>query len=130
MGNRGMNGKFKRLAGMLHAAQNMVLPALLVAGLCLGMTGKTAPAANAAALRQVGCTLSIMGGEVAVMAPGEDWEAGTDGDTLYTGTLIKTASVTTAMLTFFDGSVLQLDPKPNWKLLSLTRRMKAAPLSN
>ncbi|MFC2041161.1 FecR domain-containing protein, partial [Chloroflexota bacterium] len=57
------------------------------------------------------CTLSILSGDVEVQNPGADiWQQGTDGMALTVGTRVKTASHTHALLTFFEGSTIKLEP--------------------
>jgi len=58
-----------------------------------------------------GCTLSIINGTVEIQAPAVgDKLQGTDGMTLNVGTRVKTALDSTALLTFFDGSTLIVEP--------------------
>jgi len=57
------------------------------------------------------CTLSILNGSAEVQGPDSDnWEQGTDGMTLIAGTTIRTPLDSHALLTFFEGSTLKLDP--------------------
>jgi hypothetical protein len=57
------------------------------------------------------CTLSILSGTVEIQSPGEDRsQQGTDGETLVVGTRIRTAPDSHALLTFFEGSTIKLDP--------------------
>ena len=58
-----------------------------------------------------GATLSILSGSVEVQVPASQGLArGSDGMTLDIGTRIKTAADSHALLTFFDGSTLKLEP--------------------
>jgi hypothetical protein len=57
-----------------------------------------------------GCTLSILSGSVEVQVPERDGKQGADGMTLDIGTRVRTASDASALLTFFDGSTLKLEP--------------------
>ena len=57
-----------------------------------------------------GCTLSILSGSVEVQAPEGNGKQGADGMTLDIGTRVRTASDASALLTFFDGSTLKLEP--------------------
>ncbi len=57
------------------------------------------------------CTLSIFSGNVSVQNPGKNDEyKGLDGMTLSVGTKIKTAPNSYALLTFFEGSTIKLEP--------------------
>jgi len=57
-----------------------------------------------------GCTLSIFSGSVEVQVPEGNGKQGADGMTLDIGTRVRTASDASALLTFFDGSTLKLEP--------------------
>jgi len=57
-----------------------------------------------------GCTLSIISGTVDIQAPTSDSQPGINGMTLDVGTRIQTGQDATALLTFFDGSTLKLEP--------------------
>jgi hypothetical protein len=57
-----------------------------------------------------GCTLSILSGSVEVQVPERNGKQGADGMTLDIGTRVRTASDASALLTFFDGSTLKLEP--------------------
>jgi hypothetical protein len=54
-----------------------------------------------------GCTLSIISGNVEISGQASN-QAGTDGMTLNAGTRIKTMPDSSALLTFFDGSTVEL----------------------
>ncbi len=56
------------------------------------------------------CTLSILGGNVEINGPGAASQTGADGMTLQAGTHVKTSTDARAILTFFDGSTLTLEP--------------------
>ncbi|MBE0481377.1 MAG: FecR domain-containing protein [Dehalococcoidia bacterium] len=57
------------------------------------------------------CALSILGGEVEVrQADGEVWEEAEDGTWLRPGSGIRTAGDSHALVTFFDGSTISLEP--------------------
>ncbi len=56
-------------------------------------------------------TVSILSGSVEVWNPGTDsWQQGSDGMTLSVGTRVKTAPDAYALLTFFEGSTIKLEP--------------------
>jgi len=57
------------------------------------------------------CTLSVIAGEVEVQMPSSDiWQDGTDGVVLAAGSRVRTASQSQAMITFFEGSTIMLEP--------------------
>ena len=57
------------------------------------------------------CTLSILSGSVEIQKPGSgSGQPGNDGMILNVGTRVKTASDSHALLTFFEGSTIKLDP--------------------
>ena len=57
------------------------------------------------------CTLSTLGGTVEIQEAGSDsWQPGSDGMTMAIDTNIKTAQDAHAVLTFFDGSTIKLEP--------------------
>jgi len=57
------------------------------------------------------CTLSLLSGDVEYMVPGTaSWEAATDGMTLEAGSRVKTDADSKAVLTFFEGSTIELEP--------------------
>jgi hypothetical protein len=55
-----------------------------------------------------GCTLSIISGTVEISGQAAGSQSGTDGMTLDVGTRVKTAPDSSALLTFFDGSTVEL----------------------
>jgi hypothetical protein len=74
-----------------------------------------------------GCTLSIINGTVEIQAPAVgDKLQGTDGMTLNVGTRVKTAPDSTALLTFFDGSTLILEPGTEIEIQQLQSNDKKA----
>ncbi|MCJ7522043.1 MAG: FecR domain-containing protein [Dehalococcoidia bacterium] len=57
------------------------------------------------------CTLSVLGGEVEVSGPGSDtWRLAADGAIVEAGFRVKTAADSYAVLTFFEGSTVKLEP--------------------
>ncbi|OGO23548.1 MAG: hypothetical protein A2144_11150 [Chloroflexi bacterium RBG_16_50_9] len=57
------------------------------------------------------CTLSILSGDVAIQTPNAGaMQRGDDGMTLSVGTRIKTEPGSHALITFFDGSTIKLQP--------------------
>jgi hypothetical protein len=56
-------------------------------------------------------TLSILSGNVQIQSPGSDvWQEANDGITLQASTRVRTMPNSYAMLTFFEGSSLKLEP--------------------
>lgn len=55
-------------------------------------------------------TLEVLDGVVAVSHDGNTFAMGKDGDTLQQGDVIRTGEGAHAVLTFFDGSVIELEP--------------------
>ncbi|GAH05551.1 unnamed protein product, partial [marine sediment metagenome] len=59
----------------------------------------------------VKCTLSILSGSTEFQSPESDtWQEGTDGTTLETGSQVRTAPDSHALLTFYEGSTIKLEP--------------------
>ncbi len=57
------------------------------------------------------CTFSVLSGRAQIQAPGSDqWQEATDGMVLAVGARVRTAPDSHAMLTFFEGSSLKLQP--------------------
>ena len=56
------------------------------------------------------CTLTIVNGSVSILVPGSsNWGPGSNGMTLSVGTRINTMPDSRAMITFYDGSTVELD---------------------
>jgi hypothetical protein len=85
---------------------------LHVSLLLLLALGAVAPPARAQPAAQAGTgTLSILGGQVQVQAPGaSSFAAASDGQTVGVGARIRTGADGRAVLTFFDGTTATLDP--------------------
>ncbi|MFC1946066.1 FecR domain-containing protein, partial [Chloroflexota bacterium] len=67
------------------------------------------------------CTLAIFDGTVYVIEPGEtDWELATDDIILATGAWVHTGTMSSAMLTFFDGSTITLDANTSLEVRQLS----------
>jgi hypothetical protein len=103
--NKAMNTK------MIKRFKRVTIPAILVLVLTIGFfTGTSQISASDHALTSK-CTLSILSGNVEIYAPRSNLsQKGTDGMTLDTGDRVKTLSDSSALLTFFDGSTLKLEP--------------------
>jgi len=60
------------------------------------------------------CTLSIFSGDVQIQRAGSDiWEEAGDGIILEAGILVRTSPESHALLTFFEGSSIKLEPDTN-----------------
>ncbi len=66
------------------------------------------------------CTFSVLSGSAQVQAPGSDtWQIAGDGMVLAAGTRVRTAPDSHAMLTFFEGSSLTLEPGTDVEIQSV-----------
>ena len=103
------------LIGRRLAAASVLAAVLLVIGLVAGpLVGQGTPALSAQ------CTLSILAGRVEWQGgTGSSWIEATSGQTLSEGQLIKTGAESEALLTFFDGSSLDLQPETEIEIESL-----------
>ncbi|MBN2186418.1 MAG: FecR domain-containing protein [Dehalococcoidia bacterium] len=94
----------RRVAIPLTAA----LIVIIIAGVLLrsGLDFIAPPPAMASS-----CTLSVLNGSVEFQKEGADsWQSGTDDMTLTMDTKVKTAGDAHAVLTFFEGSTIKLEP--------------------
>jgi hypothetical protein len=74
----------------------------------LGATGALVPAGQAAA--SGASTLTILSGSVLVRHAGGDFESAADGTVLVAGDTIKTGADARAVLTYFEGSTVEMEP--------------------
>jgi hypothetical protein len=103
-----INQLWQTIAGVKRVAIPVALGLILIIVSAVSAINFLSPSPTLAA----GCTLSIMGGTVEIQAPAvADKIQGTDGMTLNVGTRIKTTQDSNALLTFFDGSTLILEPE-------------------
>ena len=106
------------LAGMKRTVIPVTLAVLLVIGAAAG--GLHLMWAAPALASQ--CTLSVFGGSVEIQAPDEtSWQQGTDGMTLAVGDRIRTAANSSALLTFFEGSTIKLEPETDVQIQQVER---------
>ncbi|MFC1918109.1 FecR domain-containing protein, partial [Chloroflexota bacterium] len=97
----------RTLQPLRRIAVPVTLALLLVAGANLGMARFITPAPALAAQ----CTLSLLSGSAEVQSKDLGiWEIAGDGITLTAGTRIKTTADSHAVLTFFEGSTVKLEP--------------------
>jgi len=68
------------------------------------------------------CTVSVLSGGVQIQIPGsDDWQVAVDGMTLDAGSRVKTATDSHAVLTFFEGSSIKLEPGTDIEIQRLER---------
>jgi hypothetical protein len=67
-------------------------------------------AAVQAKIPTFGCTLHIHSGSVLVQPSGTEWLSGLEGQPVYPGWRVKTEEGSSAVLIFFEGSTLSLEP--------------------
>jgi len=64
-------------------------------------------------------TLTIIGGDVLVSSDGVSFQAATDGDAVRAGTTIRTSASGYAVITYFDGSTVSVDPATTLRIAVL-----------
>lgn len=79
-----------------------------VLAMVIGVTGVIAPGGGAAL--GASTTLTIIGGDVQVSRQGAPFAAATDGAVLAPGDIIRTAADARAVLTYFEGSTVSIEP--------------------
>ncbi|HEX6061242.1 MAG TPA: FecR domain-containing protein [Candidatus Limnocylindria bacterium] len=79
-----------------------------VIAIMLGVTGALVPAGQAAA--SGASTLTILAGSVWVRHAGGDFESAADGAVLIAGDTIMTGADARAVLTYFEGSTVEMEP--------------------
>ena len=98
------------ITGARKVAISLTVALLLVLGASILLPGVLNPISPPPAMASP-CTLSILGGRVEVeKVPSDGWQPGVDGMTLTTGTNVRTGGDAHAVLTFFDGSTIKLEP--------------------
>jgi hypothetical protein len=113
-----VDGLWQTIAGARRAAVPIAIALVLIFATAMGASHFISPSSTLAS----GCTLSILGGTVEIQAPAEDGiQQGTEGMTLDIGTRVKTAQDSYALLTFFDGSTLKLEPGTDIEIKQLER---------
>jgi len=107
---------WQRLVHTIAGAREVVIPVILTMLLILGssyflsgtLSFQPAPSALASS-----CTITFDAGTVHVQTAGSDiWEEATNGIILEAGTRVRTTLQSEALLTFFEGSTVRLDPVP------------------
>ena len=79
-----------------------------VLAMVIGVTGVIAPGGVAAL--GASTTLTIIGGDVQLSRQGAPFEAATDGAVLAPGDVIRTGADARAVLTYFEGSTVSIEP--------------------
>jgi hypothetical protein len=103
---------WQRIWHTIIGVKKVTIPVTLALLLLLGagLSGMPNSLFSSPALALEG-TLSILSGSVEIQKPGSDSsQPGADGMTLAVGTRVKTAPHSHALLTFFEGSTLKLEP--------------------
>src|SRR5438034_11624734 len=90
----------------------------LIAVLALVMTGAVALLFPTQALGS-SSTLEVLDGVVAVSHDGNTFVIGQDGEMVQQGDVIRTGEGAHAVLTFFDGSVIELEPDSEIRVATL-----------
>jgi hypothetical protein len=68
------------------------------------------------------CTFSLLSGAAAVQMPGSDrWQQANDGIVLQAGSKVTTAADSYALLTFFEGSTIKLQPNTEIEIQTLQK---------
>ena len=106
----------------IHLPKSRTARALLLLGLTAAfavvMTGAIALLFPTQALGS-SSTLEVLDGVVAVSHDGTSFAMGQDGDTVQEGDVIRTGERAHAVLTFFDGSVIELEPDSEIRVATL-----------
>jgi len=101
-----IHGLWQMMVGAKRIAIPLTLGLVIVLGTTIGASSIISPSATLAS----GCTLTILSGTVEVQSPEIENSQGVTGMTLDVGDRIITSPDSHALLTFFDGSTLKLDP--------------------
>ena len=105
---------YRRLVQSLTRPRGLVVPVtslllLAMAGSLLVIVGVGLPSPPSALASQ--CTVSVLSGSPQIQIPGSDtWEEAVDGMVLDVGSSVRTPEDSYAMLTFFEGSSIKLEP--------------------
>src|SRR3954453_12557576 len=87
----------------------VVTLALVVVAIVLGSTGVIAAVFPATAAAS-SSSLEILDGIVALSHDGQTFAQGHDGDLVEQGDVVRTGDASHAVLTFFDGSTIEVEP--------------------
>ncbi len=114
--------------GLLHALgkpRALIVPVTLLLLIAMGgslftIVSLALPAQPTALAAQ--CTVSVLSGGVQVQTPGADtWQEAVDGQILDAGSRVRTATGSYALLTFFEGSSIKLEPGTDVEIQQLER---------
>src|SRR4030042_1013905 len=117
-----MHQIWQTIAGVRKVALPVALGLILIIASVVSATNFISPSPAMAD----GCTLSVISGTVEIQAPAADIQPGIDGMTLDVGTRVKAAQDSTALLTFFDGSTLKMEPGTDIEIQQLESNNKQA----
>ena len=111
---------WQNLLGAFTGARRVAIPAMLALILMiaasLGAFNFLSPSPALASQ----CTLSIFSGDVEILKPGSNnWQDGADGMTLEAGARVRTSPSSHALLTFFEGSTVKLEPATDVEIKQL-----------
>lgn len=94
----------------MRASRLRVLAAALALGFVLAIVAGAAGLLGGSRAFAGGTTITIIGGEVAVRHGASDFVAAADGETLNAGDAIRTGADGRAILTYFEGSTVTVEP--------------------
>jgi hypothetical protein len=101
-------------------AKRLAIPVALAVIIAIGASVSASSWVSPSSALASRCTLSILSGNVEILIPGQEGsQSGADGMTLDVGTRIITAPDTEALITFFDGSTLNLEPQTDIEIQRL-----------
>jgi hypothetical protein len=115
---------FTRVRQWLHqyfiGAKRLAIPVALAVIIAIGASISAFSWMSPSSAMASVCTLSIYNGNVEILVPGQEGsQPGADGMTLDVGTRIITAPDTEALITFFDGSTLELESETDIEIQRL-----------
>ena len=112
-------GLWQNVMGTRKVAIPVAIVLLLALGASLYQLGAFSLLSPTPALASQ-CTLSMLSGSVEVQnSEADSWQPGTDGMILSAGTRMKTTADSHALLTFFEGSTIKLNPETDIEILQL-----------
>ena len=114
---------WQRLLQGITGAKKVTIPVtiILVLALVAGLSGALNFLSPPPALASQ-CTLSILSGNVEVQeSAAESWQKGTDGMILSVSARVKTTPSYHALLTFFEGTTIKLEPSTDVEIQQIER---------
>ncbi|MFH1651524.1 MAG: FecR domain-containing protein, partial [Chloroflexota bacterium] len=112
---------WQHLSLTIAPMQKVFIPVFLIFSLIIvGFLGMSQILSVPALAAQ--CTVSVLSGSIDVQAEGvTGWLPGKDGMTLTVGTRIRTAVDSHALLTFFEGSTIRMEPGTDIEIKEMAR---------